>query len=563
MQQYALTIDYSVNGIEESYCTGQGDNNASLDICAHEGVQRLTITLCPKQPILLRNAVVTFHHTFTPDDSIFLNGYQSWTDSHEMDIHQMMPGLTLVPDALIQSNHLDRYGDYRFARYPQPHGFTYAYIRRGESLRFFGSLSECSGFTAIYIHADENTVTMEKDCENLLIDAPYEAFDLCLCEGKEQQVFDLYFAQMGIIKPSLPRSTGYTTWYQHYEHIDWQVVTHNLQAMAAFPYPFDVFQIDDGYQTAVGDWLAVDRRKFPEGMKPVADAIIAQGMTPGLWLAPFCAQKDSRLAAEHPQWLVQDDEGKPVCCGSNWGGFYALDVCNPQVLDYLANVFDVVLNQWGYGLVKLDFLYAACVQPRPRKTRGQIMCEAMDFLRACVGDKRIIGCGVPLGAAFGKVDYCRIGCDVSLSWDDEPHENSMHRERISTKNTILNTVFRRQLHGRAFLNDPDVFLLREGGLALTAAQKDILAQINCLCGGLLFTSDDVSHYGTQQRTQLLSRLNADEACIQSVELAGDILTLRYRQGGRDNQMAIDMMAGKWLRSPQGDQRQAESRPALP
>ncbi|EKC48560.1 hypothetical protein OBE_15116, partial [human gut metagenome] len=39
------------------------------------------------------------------------------------------------------------------------------------------------------------------------------------------------------------------------------------------------------------------------------------------------------------------------------------------------------------------------------------MCEAMDFLRECVGEKMILGCGVPLMPAFGKVDYCRIGAD--------------------------------------------------------------------------------------------------------------------------------------------------------
>ncbi len=36
------------------------------------------------------------------------------------------------------------------------------------------------------------------------------------------------------------------------------------------------------------------------------------------------------------------------------------------------------------------------------------------IVRECCGDKLILGCGVPLMPAFGKVDYCRIGSDISL-----------------------------------------------------------------------------------------------------------------------------------------------------
>ena len=68
-------------------------------------------------------------------------------------------------------------------------------------------------------------------------------------------------------------------------------------------------------------------------------------------------------------------------------------------------------------MVKLDFLYSEAMQPRNGKSRGQIMCEAMDFLRECVGEEKLIlGCGVPLGPSFGVVDACRISCDVDLKY---------------------------------------------------------------------------------------------------------------------------------------------------
>ena len=63
--------------------------------------------------------------------------------------------------------------------------------------------------------------------------------------------------------------------------------------------------------------------------------IHASGFQAGLWLAPFVCEKDSALFRQHPDWLLKVD-GKPWCCGSNWSSFYALDIDNPAVLDYLA-----------------------------------------------------------------------------------------------------------------------------------------------------------------------------------------------------------------------------------
>lgn len=79
-------------------------------------------------------------------------------------------------------------------------------------------------------------------------------------------------------------------------------------------------------------------------------------------------------------------------------------------------MFDTVLNDWGFDLVKLDFLYATAVVPLHNKTRGQLAYESIDFLRECVGNKQILGCGVQQMPCFGKVEYMRIGADMDLGW---------------------------------------------------------------------------------------------------------------------------------------------------
>ena len=173
--------------------------------------------------------------------------------------------------------------------------------------------------------------------------------------------------------------------------------------MSGLNLDIDFFQIDDGYQTAVGDWLSIIDEKFPDGMKHCADEIHAKGMKAGLWLAPLGAQFNSKIRKEHPDWIIKDKKGRQVLAGINWGTFYALDIENEECAEYIRHCFDVILNEWGFDMVKLDFLYAACIIPRNGKSRGQLMCEAMDFIRYCVGDKLILGCGVPLWPSFGRL----------------------------------------------------------------------------------------------------------------------------------------------------------------
>ncbi len=85
----------------------------------------------------------------------------------------------------------------------------------------------------------------------------------------------------------------------------------------------------------------------------------------------------------------------------------------------------------------LDFLYAVslcCPTELYRRQAGQIMCEAMDFLpRGYQVISLILGCGVPLGPAFGKL--FTVGSDAmwDVNWDAAPKEKLLHRERVIDK----------------------------------------------------------------------------------------------------------------------------------
>jgi alpha-galactosidase len=411
-------------------------------------------------------------------------------------------GLVKVPPFCFAKSLAQISGDYAFKKHTQKagvfHGYTYAYMRRGDFFELWGSLSEAEGFTVFNADFNQNSFIIEKETEGLVIDAPYELFDIVRYKGGYDDVFDRYFADMGVKKPRIGRVSGYTSWYNYFQGINEDIILRDLNGTDRVNKDMSVFQIDDGYAPFVGDWLDKNE-KFPHGMGYIADKIHEKGFVAGIWLAPFNVQRTSRTAKEHPEWLIKKKNGKPKLGCPGWGGAYTLDLYAPGVKEHIRRFFSVILNEWGFDLVKLDFLYSQCMLPRGGKTRGTIMTEAMQFLRECVGDKLMLGCGVPLGACFGVVDAMRVSCDVDLSYKPKIY-NKLHvnRELPSAQNAMVNSAFRRHLNGRVFVNDPDVFFLRDFNLKFTKEEKLLLAKVNDLCGDVLFVSDDIGKYGNEE-----------------------------------------------------------------
>ena len=468
------------------------------------------------------------------EERLFMNGYQTWTYCPEYKKGDRIRGLSHIPKIVTKKYGFDRYGDYHFVDYPNRkgyfHGFSYCYFRQGARFRLIASLDERPGYTVFRYNSEKGLLTLERDCAGVIHPGgKLPAFDLYFAEGTEQEVFDGWFHAMGVSPRTRASIAGYSSWYNRYENICQASIDSDLSGCVELLKAGDLFQVDDGWEPYVGDWLEADGEKFPLGMKAMAEKIHAHGFQAGLWLAPFACETESAIYREHPDWLLSVD-GKPWRCGCNWSGFYALDIDNPQVREYLEKVFDRVLNEWGFDLVKLDFLYAAAPVGTEHESRAGRMIRAMELLRAWCGEKKILGCGVPVMPAFGIVDYCRVSCDVSLSWDDTWIMRQLHRERVSTRQAIGNTVFRRQLNGRAYLSDPDVFFLREENLTLTPDQKEALAQVNALLGGVFLTSDDPAKYTpamVKRYRELLELRDAENVRID----ADNGITLSYTMHG--------------------------------
>ncbi len=489
-----------------------------------------TLSVSPVNTAILKKISVKFSFEFNQEDALFLNGYQSWTYSPERKVRALNDGLTRLGPIAKNIFTTEMYGDSHFFAAPRKrgylHGYTYAYVRRRKEYIFFGSLAERNGFTRIIFDTTENTIAFEKDCEGREISEEYKIFDLLFLSGNDEEIFDIWFEKMNIKPLTKKVATGYTSWYNYYQNINEECVLRDLEGLKALSEKPDIFQIDDGYETYVGDWLDVSEEKFPEGLEHIAEKITSEGYKAGIWLAPFVCEEDSNLYRIHKSWLLKGEDGKPIKVGGNWSGAYALDFYNEKVRKYVSNCILHYKNM-GFKLFKFDFLYGVCVKPNKDKTRAEIMCEAMDFLREICGDAEIIGCGVPLYPAFGKVEYCRIGPDMSLSYDDAIYMRFFHAERPSTMRTMQNTVFRRQLNGRAFLNDPDVFLLRDENTSLTEDEKITLGIVNGLFGGVLFASDDFGKYDEKKKKIYSEIMEMPSVLDARVRKYDDYIKIKY------------------------------------
>jgi len=320
---------------------------------------------------------------------------------------------------------------------------------------------------------------------------------------------------------------GWCSWYYWFEKVTQQALLSNLDWAAAHKdeVPLDLIQLDDGFETQVGDWYDW-REEFPDGLAGLSRRIHSAGFRAGLWLAPFIAKRQARILADHPDWILRSEGGRPANAGFAWGALSrALDATHPAVLDHVAELIETSVRDWGFDYLKLDFLYAAALPGRrydARRTRAQALRDALERIRSAAGpDTLLDGCGCPLGPAVGIVDFMRISTDVATRW--EPAflgiERPFRREPDfpATRSAARNALTRSMFHRKWWVNDPDCLLLRdlvsaaepgvppESRTQLTRSQVQFLATVIAFSAGSLVDSDDLPRL-SDERVAWLARL---------------------------------------------------------
>ena len=520
------------------------DTNEDIEVFEQRKNNRHVVKVKAKKDLVLADAteVVPAYNNFS--DLYFLNGYQSWTDTKEFKLAKRLRNVKKSPHAIVNLYGLNKYGDSTFYDYSinKSHGYDIFYSK-GKFESFIYNMNYKTAYLIIELIKNKRDVYLTSELRGRVLKKGEEitAFDYCYYDNYQKglEAFNNDFKEL-----DTEQVFGYTSWYNYYQNISEDIIMRDLDALDD---RFNVFQIDDGYETFVGDWFDIDAKKFPNGLKPIVDKIHEKGYKAGIWLAPFVAERKSRLFKEHQDWIKKDAKGKPVLAGGNWSKFYSLDLENEEVIDYIKKFLTFYI-ELGFDFFKLDFLYASSIIAANGKTRCETQDAAYQLLRDVLKDKLILGCGANIINSYQKFDYLRVGPDVSLKFDDVWVMRLFHRERISTKVTLQNTIYRSIFNKHLFVNDPDVFLLRDNNIQLSTEQRKALTLINALFGGVLMTSDNIKEYDDKKQRILNEALCLFyEAKVKSYTTKGSIIEIVYEVKGETKELKYNTKTGVFIK----------------
>lgn len=287
----------------------------------------------------------------------------------------------------------------------------------------------------------------------------------------------------GQTAPPRVAPTVWCSWYHYFTEVTEADMVENLAALAEHDLPVDVVQLDDGWQTEVGDWLTLSGRfsSLPE----LVARIRGEGRRAGIWVAPFLATARSSVVRDHPEWTYAD-------AGQNWGSpLRALDPAHPGVQAYLRQVFES-LRGMGFDYFKLDFLYAGALADLAAYRSG------LELIRDAIGpDAYLLGCGAPILPSVGLFDAMRVSPDVAPHYEPTDGDLSQPGQRAAA----LSTVGRAWQHGRFWVNDSDCLVARPA-----VERREEWAAVVERYGGLRSASDriaDLDEWGLQTTRRLL------------------------------------------------------------
>ena len=321
---------------------------------------------------------------------------------------------------------------------------------------------------------------------------------------------------------------GWCSWYHYFGNLTWEDVIRNVEAARRLraEFPFEVFQVDDGYERDIGDWMSA-KPGYP-ALDGLARAITQNGFRAGIWTAPFSAAETSEVCAAHSGWMVSED-GRPKFCHRSWNKvIHALDLSNSEVLAHIHELFSA-LKAAGFDYFKIDFLFGSAMPGGRRKNMTPIQAyrQGLRAIRRAVGESFILGCGAPLLPSAGLVDGMRIGEDTAPNWKTRPSAFQGPNAYFALKNALL----RQFMHRKLWLNDPDCVLLRDREIELTRNERELYALACGALDNMIIDSDNLSLVGAEGKNLFRRALGLRGGKSRVLGLLGnDAYTIRSTGG---------------------------------
>jgi alpha-galactosidase len=454
--------------------------------------------LRPKSVVLFEVA----EHGFSPDTPIYGEGFQMLYQN----------GGTLGQREDIGNN-----SDVTHYKIPDFRGLPTAYgvlnLNLTDTDNLLLGFTSCERFIG-RISFDAQQLLISMDTEGLVLQ-PGERWSLeefVVLSGERQgDVFNQLAQQINRNHPPRkvsPVATGWCSWYCYRMDVTDEIIRDNLDIFNETVPELKFIQLDDGYQPYFGDWFDPNP-EYGDVKQTIAD-IRAKGFEPAIWVAPFIAQKDSRVLREHPDWFVKNAHGAPLDSstvsfgGWRYGPWYALDGTHPEVQQHFENIFRTMREEWGVNYFKLDANYWGALQGgshyQPNASRIEAYRQGMEaVLRGCDDDTVVLGCNAPIWPSFGLVTAMRTSGDIRRAW-------------WSFKSLARQNLSRCWQNGTLWDSDPDCIVLTTDSpwnIKGDVTDNEWLFHATSIhaVGGFILSGDKAEHLHAQELGILKKLLN--------------------------------------------------------
>ena len=120
-------------------------------------------------------------------------------------------------------------------------------------------------------------------------------------------------------------------------------IIRRMATMDVEAYWLDAGWFEGGWPHGAGSWVP-KAEAFPRGLKPLGDAAHKAGMKFVLWFEPERVNPKSRIAREHPEWVLRIHDGD---------GLFNLG--DPAARQWLTDHLSKCIADWGIDVYRNDF----------------------------------------------------------------------------------------------------------------------------------------------------------------------------------------------------------------